>query len=85
MQISEKVHTLITDKLGIPSGDIQPGKSFIKDYGVDSLDLFEFMIEIEKAFDITIPDEQAEKITTVGQLVEYVSAQQVAYSLTVQQ
>ena len=61
------------ETLGIPEAEITEDASFTKDFGIDSLDVLELIVQIEKEFDITIPDEEAEKLTTVGLLNNYVS------------
>jgi acyl carrier protein len=68
---AEKVHAIIADKLGVDESDIAPEASFTNDLGADSLDTVELIMEFEKEFDLTIPDEDAEKIATVGDAVSY--------------
>lgn len=72
--IAERVTKIIVDKLGVDESEITPEASFTNDLGADSLDTVELIMELEKEFDISIPDEQAEKIQTVGQAVEYLEA-----------
>ena len=69
--IKEKVASIIVEKLGVEESDITPEASFTNDLGADSLDTVELVMELEKEFDITIPDEDAEKIATVGDAVSY--------------
>ena len=69
--IEAKVKAIIVDKLGVDEADITPEASFTNDLGADSLDTVELIMEFEKEFDTTIPDEDAEKISTVGDAVEY--------------
>lgn len=69
--VAERVTKIITDKLGVDEGEVQPESNFIQDLGADSLDTVELIMEFEKEFDVSIPDEQAEKIQTVGQAIEY--------------
>jgi acyl carrier protein len=69
--IAEKVTKIIVDKLGVDESEVTPNASFTQDLGADSLDTVELIMEFEKEFNISIPDEQAEKITTVGQAVSY--------------
>ncbi|NBC01832.1 MAG: acyl carrier protein [Bacteroidetes bacterium] len=69
--LAEKVHAIIADKLGVDESDIAPEASFTNDLGADSLDTVELIMEFEKEFDLTIPDEDAEKIATVGDAVSY--------------
>lgn len=69
--IAAKVKTIIVDKLGVEDSEVTPEASFTNDLGADSLDTVELIMEFEKEFNISIPDDQAEKITTVGQAVSY--------------
>ncbi len=73
--VAERVKKIIVDKLGVDETEVAPEANFIQDLGADSLDTVELIMEFEKEFDVSIPDEQAEKITTVGQAVEYLEAQ----------
>jgi acyl carrier protein len=70
--ISSKVTAIIVDKLGVDGGEVTTEASFTNDLGADSLDTVELIMEFEKEFNIAIPDDQAEKIGTVGQAVEYI-------------
>lgn len=72
--VAEKVKKIIVDKLGVDEGDVTNEASFTNDLGADSLDTVELIMEFEKEFDISIPDEEAEKIETVGDAVTYLSA-----------
>lgn len=74
-EIAEKVKKIIIDKLGVDETEVVPEASFTNDLGADSLDTVELIMEFEKEFDISIPDEEAEKIQTVGQAVSYVESQ----------
>ena len=69
--IRGRVKTIIMDKLGVEEAEINDEASFTNDLGADSLDTVELIMEFEKEFNISIPDEQAETITTVGQAVAY--------------
>ena len=69
--IAEKVKSIIVDKLGVDAKEVTPEASFANDLGADSLDTVELIMEFEKEFNISIPDEQAEKIVTVGDAVDY--------------
>ena len=69
--IEAKVRSIIVEKLGVDESDITADASFTNDLGADSLDTVELIMEFEKEFDITIPDEDAEKISTVGEAVNY--------------
>lgn len=70
--IEEKVKQIIVDKLGVDEAEVTSEASFQNDLGADSLDTVELIMEFEKEFDISIPDEQAENIQTVGQAISYV-------------
>ena len=73
--IAEKVKKIIVDKLGVDDSEVTSEASFTNDLGADSLDTVELIMEFEKEFDISIPDEQAENIQTVGQAVSYLESQ----------
>ncbi|MCF8435505.1 MAG: acyl carrier protein [Ignavibacteriales bacterium] len=70
-EVREKVKSIIMDKLGVDDSQITDGASFQNDLGADSLDIVELVMGFEQAFDIQIPDEDAEKIGTVGDAVKY--------------
>lgn len=72
--IASRVIEIIVDKLGVDSTEVTTEASFTNDLGADSLDTVELIMEFEKEFNITIPDDQAEKITTVGDAVTYIEA-----------
>jgi len=72
--ISTKVKSIIVDKLGVEEKEVTPTASFTNDLGADSLDTVELIMEFEKEFNIAIPDEQAEKIATVGDAITYIEA-----------
>jgi acyl carrier protein len=72
--IEGKVKEIVINKLGVEEGQITPEASFINDLGADSLDTVELVMEFEKAFNIQIPDEDAEKISTVGDAVKYLKS-----------
>lgn len=71
--IEAKVKEIIMNKLGVEATQVTPTASFTNDLGADSLDTVELVMEFEKAFNIQIPDEDAEKISTVGDAVSYLS------------
>lgn len=70
-EIAEKVKRIIVDKLGVEESEVTHEASFTQDLGADSLDTVELIMEFEKEFNVSIPDDQAEKISTVGQAVSY--------------
>lgn len=72
--ISKKVVEIIVDKLGVDAAEAVPAASFTADLGADSLDTVELIMEFEKEFEIAIPDEDAEKIATVGDAITYIEA-----------
>ncbi|MCL2737721.1 MAG: acyl carrier protein [Alphaproteobacteria bacterium] len=72
MTTFEQVQDVIAEKLGIEKAKITESASFVNDLGADSLDVVEFVMEIEAKFGITIPDEQAGKLVTVGDAVKYI-------------
>ncbi len=69
--ITERVQKIIVDKLGVDASEVTREASFTNDLGADSLDTVELIMEFEKEFDISIPDEDAEKIATVGLAIDY--------------
>ena len=73
-EIESKVKAIIVDKLGVDEADVKPEASFTNDLGADSLDTVELIMEFEKAFDITIPDDASGEIQTVGQAIDYIEA-----------
>jgi acyl carrier protein len=70
--IAKKVTSIIVDKLGVDEKEVTPTASFTNDLGADSLDTVELIMEFEKEFNIAIPDDQAEKISTVGDAISYI-------------
>lgn len=72
MDVAAKVKEIIKDKLSVGEVEIKDEASFANDLGADSLDTVELIMEFEKEFEITIPDEQAEKISTVGEAIAYI-------------
>ncbi len=71
-EIEQKVKAIIVDKLGVDEKEVTPEASFTNDLGADSLDTVELIMELEKQFNISIPDDQAEKISTVGAAISYI-------------
>ena len=74
----EKVIAIIVDKLGVEEADVIPEASFTNDLGADSLDTVELIMEFETVFNVTIPDEDAEKIITVGDALNYIAERSAA-------
>ena len=71
-EISSKVKAIIVDKLVIDESEVTNDSNFMSDLGADSLDTVELIMEFEKEFDLQIPDDEAEKITTVGEAIKYI-------------
>ncbi len=72
--VKSKVMSIIVDKLGVAEDEVTAEASFTNDLGADSLDTVELIMEFEKEFNIAIPDDQAEKIQTVGDAITYIEA-----------
>ena len=72
--VAGKVKEIIVEQLGVTPEQVTPEASFIEDLGADSLDTVELVMALEEEFDVQIPDEEAEKITTVQQAVDYIIA-----------
>lgn len=70
--VSTRVKMIIAEKLGVEMAEVNPEAAFTNDLGADSLDSVELIMEFEKEFNISIPDEQAENVTTVGQAIAYI-------------
>lgn len=77
-EILEKVVQIVSDQMGVDKAEITPETSFVDDLNADSLDTVELVMELEDEFDMSIPDEEAEKIKTVGDAVSYVERQLTA-------
>lgn len=75
-QIEERVKAIIVDKLGVDESEVTNEASFANDLGADSLDTVELIMEFEKEFGISIPDDQAEKIATVQDAISYIESNQ---------
>ena len=73
-EIASRVKKIIVDKLGVDESEVTNEASFTNDLGADSLDTVELIMEFEKEFNISIPDEQAETITTVGHAISYLES-----------
>ena len=74
MSIEDKVRKIIAEKLGVEVEEVVPEASFVDDLGADSLDTVELVMALEEAFECEIPDEEAEKITTVQLAIDYIKA-----------
>jgi acyl carrier protein len=74
--VQERVIDIVAEQLGVDKEKVTPETSFVNDLGADSLDTVELVMELEEEFDITIPDDAAEKIQTVGQAVQYIESSQ---------
>jgi len=72
MAIEDRVKKIIAEQLGVDEDEVVPEASFVEDLGADSLDTVELVMAFEEEFDIEIPDEDAEKILTVGKAMEYI-------------
>ena len=73
-EVQAKLKEIVMDRLNAEEDQIKPEASFVEDLGADSLDIVELIMGIEEEFDIEIPDEDAEKLTTVGEAMNYVKA-----------
>jgi acyl carrier protein len=76
MAIIDKVKALIVEQLGVEEEDVKMESSFVDDLGADSLDIVELVMALEEEFELEIPDEDAEKIRTVGEAVKYIQDHQ---------
>jgi acyl carrier protein len=74
MATEDKVKEIIVDQLGVEADQVKPEASFIDDLGADSLDTVELVMAFEEEFDLEIPDEDAEKIKTVGNAIDYIKS-----------
>ncbi len=73
-EIEKKIANILTEKLGIAESEITPDANFVKDLGIDSLDYAELVMDFEQTFDIKIPDDDADKMQTIGQAVKYIQS-----------
>ena len=78
MTTFEKVKKIVAEKLGVPETKVTEESAFVNDLGADSLDVVEFVMEVEKEFNITIPDDEASKLEKVGDAVKYIDAHKKA-------
>lgn len=74
MSVENRIKSIIADQLGVAEDQIKPESKFIEDLGADSLDIVELIMAMEEEFQTEIPDEEAEKIRTVGDAINYVSS-----------
>ena len=74
MAVADKVKSIIVEQLGVDEEEVTPDASFVDDLGADSLDTVELVMAFEEAFDIEIPDEEAEKIKTVKNAIDYINS-----------
>jgi acyl carrier protein len=72
--VEAKVKKIISEQLGVPEADVKPEASFVNDLGADSLDTVELVMALEEEFGVEIPDEDAEKISTVQSAIDYIKA-----------
>ena len=72
--VDAKVKKIISEQLGVPEADVKPEASFVNDLGADSLDTVELVMALEEEFGVEIPDEDAEKIATVQNAIDYITA-----------
>ena len=72
VEIEEKVVQIVSEQMSVDKGEIARGTSFVNDLNADSLDTVELVMELEDEFDLTIPDDDAEKLKTVGEAIEYI-------------
>ncbi|MBI5629350.1 MAG: acyl carrier protein [Elusimicrobia bacterium] len=72
--VADRVKQIIVEQLGVDAAEVTPQAHFVNDLGADSLDTVELVMALEEEFDTEIPDEQAEKIQTVGQAIDYIQA-----------
>jgi len=74
MAVADKVKSIIVEQLGVDEEEVTPDASFVDDLGADSLDTVELVMALEEEFETEIPDEEAEKITTVQHAIDYIKA-----------
>jgi acyl carrier protein len=74
MSVEQKVREIIVEQLGVEESQVTDGAKFVDDLGADSLDTVELVMALEEAFDLEIPDEDAEKITSVGDAINYINS-----------
>ncbi|MES2995823.1 MAG: acyl carrier protein [Verrucomicrobiota bacterium] len=74
--IEERVKEIIVDQLGVNADQVNPEAKFVEDLGADSLDTVELVMAFEEEFDVEVPDEEAEKLQSVGDVINFITAQQ---------
>ncbi len=74
--VEQRVHKIVAEQLGVSEAEVKDESSFVDDLGADSLDTVELVMALEEEFDCEIPDEEAEKITTVQQAIDYINNHQ---------
>lgn len=85
MEVTEKVKSIVVEQLGVKPEEVTPTASFVNDLGADSLDTVELVMALEEEFGIEIPDEDAEKMTTIGDAIKYIEEKSISKSGTAQQ
>ena len=75
MAVESKIKTIIAEQLGVKPEEVTPNASFVDDLGADSLDTVELIMALEEEFKIEVPDTEAEKMTTVGSVIDYIKTQ----------
>lgn len=75
-EITERVKAIVVEQLGVNANEVNPEASFIEDLGADSLDIVELIMALEEEYDMEIPDEDAEKIQTVQDVISYITSKQ---------
>ena len=71
-EIEDKIYQIVSDQLSVDRGELSRETSFVNDLNADSLDTVELVMELEDEFDMTIPDEEAEKLATIGNAIDYI-------------
>ena len=74
MSVEQKVKQIIVDQLGVDEAQVEDAASFVEDLGADSLDIVELVMALEEAFDLDVPDEEAEKLKTVKDVIDYIKS-----------
>ncbi len=77
MSVEDRVKKIVVDQLGVEESQVTKEAKFIEDLGADSLDTVELVMALEEEFKLEIPDDEAEKLTTVGQAIDYIEKQQI--------